>query len=245
MDQSEIEEAVRLAREFVPGKEFEEGPKPAPAEMANTLATSTGTGFFVSADGWLVTNAHVVSDSNKLRVVTRDRIYNATLIKLDKDRDLALLKVDGQFSVLPVTSTQHVRMGAAVMTIGFPMTQLMGFTPKMARGEVAALSGILDHESFFQISAPVQPGNSGGALVDERGNVIGIVCSKLSKAAALKVANAIPENVNYAIKSDVLLAMIRSMSDTVINLSDSHTAKLTLEDLAKLTETASAMILAY
>jgi S1-C subfamily serine protease len=78
---------------------------------------------------------------------------------------------------------------------------LQGFAPKFARGEIASLSGAVDDARYFQISVPVQPGNSGGALVDEHGNVVGIVSAKLDASAVLAASGALPENVNYAVKS--------------------------------------------
>ena len=73
---------------------------------------------------------------------------------------------------------------------------LQGFAPKFARGEIASLSGPQDDSRFFQISVPLQPGNSGGALVDDHGNLFGVVAAKLSARAAVKTSGALPENVN-------------------------------------------------
>ena len=78
-----------------------------------------------------------------------------------------------------------MKLGDMVVTVGFPDVSLQGFAPKLAKGEIASLSGSADDPRYFQISVPVQPGNSGGALVDERGNVIGIVSAKLDAGAAL------------------------------------------------------------
>lgn len=82
---------------------------------------------------------------------------------------------------------------------------MQGFAPKLSKGEIASISGMQDDPRYFQISAPVQPGNSGGALVDERGNVIGVVAAKLNAATAFSTTEALPENVNYAVKSSFLL----------------------------------------
>jgi len=92
-----------------------------------------------------------------------------------------------------------VKLGGTVATVGFPNIGLQGFAPKLAKGEIASLSGAGDDGRYFQISVPVQPGNSGGALVDERGNVVGVVSAKLSARAALAASGALPENVNYAV----------------------------------------------
>ena len=90
-----------------------------------------------------------------------------------------------------------------------------GSRPKLAKGEIASLSGAGDDPRYFQISVPVQPGNSGGALVDERGNVVGVVSAKLSTPAALASSGSLPENVNYAVKSSFLLGLLESVPRSV------------------------------
>ena len=92
-------------------------------------------------------------------------------------------------------------MGSTVATIGFPDIGLQDFSPKLAKGEIASLSGAADDARYFQISVPVQPGNSGGALVDDRGNVIGIVSAKLNASAALAASGVPQGGMNYAVKS--------------------------------------------
>src|SRR5664279_6545859 len=99
---------------------------------------------------------------------------------------------------MPVAPSRTAHLGGTVATVGFPNIGLQGFAPKFARGEIASLSGIQDDARYFQISVPVQPGNSGGALVDEHGNVVGVVSAKLDTAVALATSGALPENVNYA-----------------------------------------------
>jgi S1-C subfamily serine protease len=131
-------------------------------------------------------------------------------MKVAAANDLALLKVakeegrmknEETFKPLPIAASRTVKLGGTVATVGFPDIGLQGFAPKLAKGEIASLAGAADDPRYFQISVPVQPGNSGGALVDERGNVIGIVSAKLDAAVALAASGALPENVNYAVKS--------------------------------------------
>ena len=99
---------------------------------------------------------------------------------MDAAKDLALLKAEEKFTPLQVISSRTVKMGTTVTAVGFPNIGLQGFAPKLAKGEIAALSGAQDDPRYFQISVPVQPGNSGGALVDERGNVVGVVADRKS-----------------------------------------------------------------
>ena len=162
-------------------------------------------------------------------------------MKVDAANDLALLKAEGRFAALPVVASRAMRLGSTVATVGFPNVGLQGFAPKLARGEIAALSGAQDDARYFQISVPVQPGNSGGALVDERGNVVGVVSAKLSARAALASSGALPENVNYAVKSSFL----ESVPEVSAKLKDANTKERKFEDVVKSAEQAAVLVLVY
>jgi S1-C subfamily serine protease len=105
--------------------------------------------------------------------------------------------------------------------------------------------GAADDPRYFQISVPVQPGNSGGALVDEHGNVIGIVSAKLNAAAALTTSGALPENVNYAVKSSFLLSFLESVPDVAKKLKTPVTVERKFEDVVKSAQDAAVLVLVY
>ena len=138
-----------------------------------------------------------------------------------------------------------MKLGASVATVGFPNIGMQGFAPKLAKGEIASLSGAADDARYFQISVPVQPGNSGGALVDERGNVVGVVSAKLNAAAALAASGALPENVNYAVKSSFLLSFLESVPNAANELKDPNTQEGNFETVVKAAENAAVLILVY
>ena len=210
MTPEQIAEAQQLAREFKPRHTTELSPSLSGGAIADLVPVSSGTGFFITEDGFLVTAAHVVNGATQIRLVTGAGLLPARLVKLDTANDFALLKAEGQFSALPIISSRSVKLGNTIATVGFPNVGLQGFSPKLAKGEIASLAGTEDDPRYFQISVPVQPGNSGGALVDERGNVIGVVAAKLNAATALVTSGALPENVNYAVKSSFLLGFLES-----------------------------------
>src|SRR2546422_1073120 len=185
----QIAQAQRLTRDFKP--------RAAIASASHENPTASGSGFFITDDGFLVTNEHVVRDATQIRLLTSAGLTSAKVVKVDAANDLALLKVEGKFAALPVTASRRVKLGGTVATVGFPNVGLHGFAPKLAKGEIASLSGAGDDARYFQISVPVQPGNSGGALVDERGNVVGVGSAELSAGAAVASGGALPENVNY------------------------------------------------
>jgi S1-C subfamily serine protease len=206
---------------------------------------ATGSGFLITDDGYLITNNHVVKNATKVRVVTKAGTLDAKVVQVDPANDLALLKTEGKFSSLPITASRTAHLGGTVATVGFPDPSLQGFSPKLAKGEIASLSGIKDDPRYFQMSVPVQPGNSGGALVDEHGNVVGVVSAKLNASAALAASGALPENVNYAVKSSFLLSFLESVPDVSTKLKEPITADRKFEDVVKSAQDAAVLVLVY
>ena len=181
----------------------------------------------------------------QIRLIASAGLISAKVVKVDAANDLALLKAEGKFAALPVASSRGVKLGGTVATVGFPNIGLQGFAPKLAKGEIASLSGAGDDARYFQISVPVQPGNSGGALVDERGNVVGVVAAKLSARAALASSGSLPENVNYAVKSSFLLGFLESVPEVSAKLKEPNTKERRFEDVVKDAEKAAVLVLVY
>ena len=245
MPPEQVAEGQKLARNFKPREAPPAGGDASTEGIARTRPESSGTGFFITEDGYLITNEHVAGKGAQVRALTKVGIISAKVVKLDTANDLALLKVDGKFAALPVASSRTMRLGSTVATVGFPNIGLQGFAPKLAKGEIAALSGAQDDPRYFQISVPVQPGNSGGALVDERGNVVGVVSAKLNVAAALVTSGALPENVNYAVKSSLLLSFLESVPDVSAKLKEPSPKECKFEDVVKCAEKAAVLVLVY
>ncbi len=245
MTPEQIAEAQRLSREFKPRNASGSGSSNSSNDIAHLNPSGSGTGFFISEDGFLVTNERVVRNAAQIRLVTSAGLISAKVVKVDAANDLALLKAEGRFSPLPVAASRAVKLGGTVATVGFPNIGLQGFAPKLAKGEIASLSGAGDDARYFQISVPVQPGNSGGALVDERGNVVGVVAAKLSARAALASSGALPENVNYAVKSSYLLSFLESVPDVANKLKEPESKERKFEDVVKSAEQAAVLVLVY
>jgi TPR repeat protein len=239
----EIAEAQQQSAAFVPRKET-------PSSSSDNSVSSnnprfSGTGFFITDDGYLISNYHVVKEATKVRLVTSAGLIDAKVVQVDAANDLALLKADGRFAPLPIISSRTVKLGGTVATVGFPDIGLQGFAPKFARGEIASLSGASDDARYFQISMPVQPGNSGGALVDEHGNVVGVVSAKLNASAALAASGALPENVNYAVKSSFLLSFLESVPAVSDKLKAPVTDDKKFSDVVKSAQDAAVLVLVY
>lgn len=176
---------------------------------------STGTGIAISQDGYIVTNNHVVEGGRLFEVQCKvDGVvknYNADLIKTDPESDLALLKINApdfsKMSNLPYTFKTGVsKMGEAVFTLGYPLTNTMGQDVKLTDGIISALTGYEGDPNTYQVSVPVQPGNSGGPLFDKKGNLIGIIKAKHAQAA----------NATYAIKSRNVINLLEATGTDLI-----------------------------
>ncbi len=271
----QIAEGQRRAHDFVPHHEIAGQQSSDSGNSTSPVApTTTATGFLITDDGYLISNYHVVKGAAKVRLLTAqfkrhpipveaqwyktqgidpDTVImtfpsgdlEATVVKVDMANDLALLKVEGTFVPLPIIASRSVKLGATVATVGFPDIGLQGFSPKLAKGEIGSLAGIQDDPRYFQISVAVQPGNSGGALVDSHGNVVGIVAAKLSAKIALDATGALPENVNYAVKSSLLLSFLESVPDVDAKLKAPNTKDEGFEDVVKSAQDAAVLVLVY
>jgi len=170
---------------------------------------STGTGFFVSADGYVISAYHVIQDAEDVAVVLRSGDTLPAAVKgVDQANDIALLKVRRGGKPLPIASSKGVAVGDRVFTIGYPLIDIEGQEQKTTLGHVNALSGIQDDVRFVQIDVPIQPGNSGGPLLDSHGRVVGVVTRTLDSAVLLKQSGIVPQNANYAVKSDYVLPLM-------------------------------------
>ena len=167
-------------------------------------STSTGSGFFVAGEGLILTNSHVVEDAKEIFVTTSsgDRL-GAKIVAQSRSTDLALLKVPyANGTYLSLASANSASIGDDIFTVGYPSPGLLGNEAKYSEGVINSLSGIQGDATFFQISAPIQPGNSGGPLVDRDGNVIGIVTATAAVSSFLRNTGTLPQNVNWAVKAD-------------------------------------------
>ncbi len=183
----------------------------------------SGSGSIISESGLVVTNYHVIEDRSDILVYLPqiNREFNADLILKDKNNDLAILKLqEFKFSEIfsnpipfIVSTSSSSRLGEDVFTLGFPLGEILGKTSKFSSGKINSLFGIQDDPRVYQISNPIQPGNSGGPLFNSKGEFIGIVFSSLNAKLFFENADIIPQNVNFAIKSDYLLNLISLLPD--------------------------------
>ena len=196
----------------------------------------SGTGFALN-QGYIVTNYHVVESANSIFVkgIKGDiqTEFHAKVVATDKENDIAIIQIDDNnfngFGTVPYSIKRGIAdVGTHVWTIGYPLTTIMGNEIKFTDGRVSSKTGIQGSLNMYQISVPIQPGNSGGPLFDDKGNVIGITSAKLNNSAFNS------ENVNYAIKSSYLINVIESALTSSTIPSGSALQGLSLEQKIKL-----------
>ena len=172
------------------------------AKEKRTHCAGSGSGFFITTNGWLMTNHHVVKDAAEVVVVHNGNAFEAEVVSSNEKKDLALLKINlwphgtNVSDKVPclVLRTGDVQIGETVFAIGYPRPELQGFETKVTRGIVNSLSGFKGRSDKFQIDAVVMPGNSGGPLIDGTGCVIGVNSSGIDGS----------QSCNYAIKMNIV-----------------------------------------
>ena len=189
------------------------GPVPvrAPALEAGALPSadaqpgSTGTGFYLGPRT-LVTAAHVVARCGRIALADGSRL---DLVAADPDLDAAVLAAPRPVRAwLSLADGADARLGQRVHAAGFPYYAIAGTSLHLTTGNVSALAGVDDDPRFFSFSAPVQPGNSGGPLIDARGAVLGLVVARLSEDFIVEATGTLPQNINYALAEGELAAFL-------------------------------------
>jgi hypothetical protein len=165
---------------------------------------SSGTAFAVAPE-LLITNQHVVAGCSSIEVVAAGGRRIGSVVNADAQIDLALLRVTGiKGATARLRSTRSIRLGESVMVFGFPLVGSLSSGGNFTSGLVSALRGLRDATGELQITAPVQPGNSGGPLMDGSGLIVGVVQAKLDALTSAIETGDIPQNVNFAISLEVL-----------------------------------------
>ena len=205
-----VEELYSYEQERVPRSPEREGSGWQNPEPKATPTVSTGTGFAISAEGLIVTAYHVIQDADPIKIhLPNGSVVDANIYQGAPSNDLAILKIDmptpDYLSLAPLRSAQ---VGDHVFTVGFPLREVLGQEPKYTDGSISALSGVGGEASFLQISVPIQPGNSGGPLLNDEGCVVGIITASAAILPFVEVSGTLPQNVNWAVKADFLRAIV-------------------------------------
>jgi S1-C subfamily serine protease len=171
--------------------------------------TSGGSGFIISRSGDVLTNYHVVEGCRELHVLHHDKRLVATLVAADPTADLAVLHLPEPAADAALLRGEiPVKPGEAVVVVGFPLQGLLSSQASVTAAIVSRLSGPRDDTHQLQITAPVQPGNSGSPLLDANGAVAGVVVAKLNGLRIVKRTGTLPENVNFALNARYARALL-------------------------------------
>ena len=183
-----------------------------PTQDDEIISASSGSGFAVSSDGYVITNHHVIDGCQKVVVHTKGKELPVTVVTYDPQNDLALLKGDFRPSTVFPLSSNRPELLQDIYVAGFPFGDKFSTSVKVTKGIISSLTGLGNNFSNIQIDAALQSGNSGGPILDDLGNVIGVAVSKLDAKYMFEEFGIIPENTNFGIKSSVVRSVLDSNS---------------------------------
>ena len=179
-------------------------------KIDKTYKVASGTGFYVSGTGHVITNDHVIDGCKNIKIQSKGSIVNTRLLGTDTKVDLALLKADfkpAQYFAISNTPTEELD---DIIVAGYPFGDSVSSTIKFTKGVVSSLAGIGDDYSQIQIDAALQPGNSGGPIIDEiTGNIVAVAVAKLDYEKIIEDFGAVPENTNFGIKASAVRNIMR------------------------------------
>jgi len=214
-----------------------------PKETRKKVGYSTGTGFFVSDNGIIVTNYHVIEDAEFLTIKTNNSTFDAEVLATDPVNDVAILKITYDSKPIPISSYFNVKKGEEVLTLGYPRIDVQGQEQKATFGRINSLSGIKGDVRLTQIDVPIQPGNSGGPLLNKKGEVVGIVTSTLDSIVILQQSGSLPQNVNFAVKVDYIIPLLRQIVDKKF-LNNSDLKKQEMYEIVENREDSVVLVIA-
>jgi len=240
--------------------------RPEPKKSPPPKSGYTGSGFFVSKLGHIITNEHVVRQCGSVTVGDNaNKQISASILEKDKRNDLALLRISSTemasaetkslisklgakklgLKLVPLASgglmrSDDIELGESVMVAGYPYGELYSNTIKVTGGMVSAVKGMGDDSAQFQMDAAVQPGNSGGPIYDENGNIVGVVISQLNKLKVAKTIGSLPENVNFGIKASTVRQFLTSAG--LPTKWSNRTKRKSTKELAQIAKNQTVMV---
>ena len=207
------------------------GPKVSPTptpKFGETYKVASGTGFYVSDDGHIITNYHVIDGCEDMKVHSKGRIIPTLQIAYDKSNDLALLKISESPSYVFALSQNSPIPLQKIIVAGFPFGERYSTALKFTEGIVSALTGMGNNYSEIQIDAALQQGNSGGPIIDEYGNIVAVAVAKLDAKYMLEKYGIIPENTNFGVKVSAVKNLLEGNN---VSLKVPNKSSVSIRDL--------------
>ncbi len=231
-----LQHACAIARgENPPKQDLKMQPRPAGK-------TSIGAGIVATHDGMILTNHHVVDGCSAIFVLDSDKKRTpAERVTSDSKMDLALIRASRTFSeVAAFRKGVPLQAGESVTVVGYPLASILGSEQNVTFGYVTATAGVRGDTSTFLISAPIHKGNSGGPILDQSGNVTGIVTSKLNALVVQKRTGDLPQNISFGVKAEVAQLFLDALS--VKYQSGGATAKLENTEVAAIGKAITVLV---
>lgn len=207
---------------------------------------STGTGFYVTNDGVIITSYHTIEDASSIHVIDvgNGEKMPASVIATDPNNDIAVIKTAAKSQGIPLASHFSSAMGDEIFTLGYPLANDLIQEMKMVFGRVISLSGPDDDDRMVQIDVPVQLGNSGGPLLNGKGVVIGMITTRLDVILRSRASGSLPPNINLAISIDYIKPALESVQTGEISATEDDSGNLNLARIVELRKSSVLLVIA-
>lgn len=200
------------------------------------LQAASGSGFAVSYEGHIITNNHVIEGCENVRLHRNGSVVDAVVVSRDPLNDLAVIQADFTPSIVFPIDNRNPQLMQDIYVAGYPFGENISSSLKVTRGIVSSLTGLGNNFSNMQIDAAIQPGNSGGPIFNNDGNVIGVAVATLDVAAALESFGTIPQNTNFGVKANIVSNFLISNGVEPI---ESNASSMTTSELGQLATDAT------
>ena len=232
-----VEEEPEVASEPV-GEEPDMAAKP--IDESELIIIGSGSGFFISSQGHIVSNAHVVGGCKKIKVYENGKEILLNILDTDTKNDVGLVKGKFKNTKYLNIKSDGAELGEDIVAFGYPLVDTLSDSVKLTKGIVSALAGPNNNFAMIQIDAALQPGNSGGPVLNMNGLVVGIATSGLSKLKMAKEQKILPENVNFAVAAPTIVKFLKANN---INVPQGTNKIYKTKELAKIGEPATVQLL--
>jgi len=211
-----------------------------PVDESELVIIGSGSGFFVSSQGHIASNAHVIGFCREVKVYEEGKEIFLDIIATDMVNDIGLVKGKFKNTRYLNIKVSGAELGEDIVAFGYPLVDKLSDSVKLTKGIVSALSGPYNNIALIQIDAALQPGNSGGPVLNMSGQVVGIASSGLAKLKMVKEEQVLPENVNFAVAAPTIVTFLKANK---INVTSGPIEIYSTKELAKIGEPATVQII--
>ena len=221
------------------GKEKNNRPQETKTGSDKNIKAGSGTGFFITNAGHIVSNNHVIDQCNVVNAYYKGDAKPLKILAIDRKNDLAILKAELRpDDTFPIAREDAILL-EEIYVAGYPFGKSISGSVKVTKGVVSSLSGLGNNYSNLQIDASLQPGNSGGPIVNKKGNVVGVAVAKLDYKKVIEAFNTIPENTNFGVKSSTLNQFLNANK---VRSSSPKGSEMSIRDIGEKIEKATVYL---